>query len=150
MNCFPDTSFLCALYRSQTNSARADAFMAARTGPVRVSGLLLLEFRQSLRFQVWLQTKDKTKGFTKHEAHQMKMDLASDLETGVFEIAQVEWALVHQMAEELSERHTQKNGHRFADLLHVATARHLGASEFLTFDENQTKLAKAEGMKVPV
>ena len=34
--------------------------------------------------------------------------------------------------------------------LHVATALHLGAKEFLTFDGNQKKLAEAEGLVVPL
>ena len=112
--------------------------------------MLLLEFRQSLRLPVWLHTKDKTKGFSKREAERMATDLASDLKAGVLEIVEVDWAAVHQQAEELSGRHTEKDGHRFADMLHVATALRLEAREFLTFDENQKKLAQAEGMKVPV
>jgi hypothetical protein len=32
----------------------------------------------------------------------------------------------------------------------VATALHLGADEFLTFDENQRALAIAEGLKAPL
>ena len=36
------------------------------------------------------------------------------------------------------------------DVLHIATALHLGAREFLTFDRNQKKLAEAEGLKVPL
>src|SRR4051812_5859866 len=102
MNCFPDTSFLCAVYRAQANSTRADAFMAKRTGPLPVSSLLLLEFRQSLRFQVWLHSRDKTKGFSQQEAQQMTADLASDLKNKVLEIAEADWAAVHQQAEELS------------------------------------------------
>jgi predicted nucleic acid-binding protein len=39
-------------------------------------------------------------------------------------------------------------GHRSLDVLHVATALHLGAREFLTFDANQRKLALAENLKV--
>ncbi len=39
-------------------------------------------------------------------------------------------------------------GHRSLDVLHVATALHLGAREFLTFDLNQRKLASAEKLKV--
>ena len=147
---FCDTSFLCSLYRKQIHSPRAIAFMEKRSTAVSVTSLLLLEFRQSLRFQVWLHTKDRTKGFSKREAQQMNMDLASDLKAGVLEIVEVDWAAVHQQAEELSGRYTEKNGHRFADLLHVATALHLEAPEFLTFDGNQKKLAEAEGMKVPV
>jgi predicted nucleic acid-binding protein len=147
---FPDTSFLCSVYRTQEHSAKADAFMAQRSGPVPVSSLLLLEFRQSLRLQVRLHTKDKTKGFTKTEATQMLRDLQSDLRTKVLEILPVDWAAVHQTAEELSERYTESNGHRLADILHVATALHLGADEFLTFDSNQKKLAQAEGLVVQV
>jgi len=41
-------------------------------------------------------------------------------------------------------------GHRDFDVLHVATALHLGASEFLTFDANQKRLAQAEGLVVPL
>lgn len=145
-----DTSFLCSLYRKQIHSPRAIAFMETRSAAVSVTSLLLLEFRQSLRFQVWLHTKDRTKGFPRHEAQQMKADLASDLKAGVLEIVEVDWAAVHQQAEELSERYTEKNGHRFADMLHVATALHLESPEFLTFDANQKKLARAEGMKVPL
>lgn len=144
-----DTSFLCSLYRKQVHSPRAIAFMENRSAAVSVTSLLLLEFRQSLRLQVWLHTKDRAKGFSKREAERMATDLASDLKAGVLEIVEVDWAAVHQQAEELSGRHTEKDGHRFADMLHVATALHLEAREFLTFDENQKKLAQAEGMKVP-
>lgn len=145
---FPDTSFLCSLYRKQVHSPRAIAFMAKRSGPLPVSSLLLLEFRQSLRLQVRLHTKDKTKGFTKSEATQMLRDLQSDLRTKVLEVMPVDWSAVHQTAEELSERYTETKGHRLADILHVATALHLGADEFLTFDANQKALAEAEGLVV--
>jgi hypothetical protein len=40
MNCFPDTSFLCALYRAQVHSPRADEFMAGLSGALPVSSLL--------------------------------------------------------------------------------------------------------------
>jgi predicted nucleic acid-binding protein len=46
--------------------------------------------------------------------------------------------------------HFTQRGHPLADILHVATALHLGVKEFLTFDANQKLLAEAEGMKVRV
>jgi predicted nucleic acid-binding protein len=127
---FPDTSFLCSVYRTQEHSAKAHAFMAKRSGPVPVSSLLLLEFRQSLRLQVRLHARDKTEGFTRHEASQMLHDLQSDLRTKVLEITPVDWASVHQTAEGLSERYTEAKGHRLADILHVATALHRARSSF--------------------
>jgi predicted nucleic acid-binding protein len=146
----PDTSFFCPVYRTQEHSAKADAFMAKRSGPLPVSSMLLLEFRQSLYLQVRLHARNKTKGFTRHEASQMLHDLQSDLRTKVLEITPVDWAWVHQTAEELSERYTEAKGHRLADILHVATALHLGAKQFLTFDANQKMLAEAEGLTVGV
>jgi predicted nucleic acid-binding protein len=39
-------------------------------------------------------------------------------------------------------------GHRTMDILHVATALHTAAGKFISFDENQRKLAMAEGLKL--
>jgi predicted nucleic acid-binding protein len=44
-------------------------------------------------------------------------------------------------AARLSELHTLSGGHRSFDVLHVATARLLKATTFLSFDANQRKLA---------
>lgn len=124
--------------------------MAQRSAPLPVSSLLLLELRHFLRLQVRLHSKDKTKAFTKSEATQMLRDLQSDLRTKVLEIMPVDWSAVHHTAEELSDRYTETKGHRLADILHVATALHLGADVFLTFDANQKALAEAEGLAVSV
>ena len=56
----------------------------------------------------------------------------------------------HRIAETLSAKHTGGRGHRIVDILHVATALHLGKAEFLTFDANQRRLAAAEGLRVTV
>lgn len=150
MRCFPDTSFLCALYRTQVNSGRADHFMAGLDGALGVSSLLLLEFRQSVRLQIRLHLNDSTKGFAQAEGQQMLNDLQIDLNAGLLTTIPVDWAAVHQRAEALSSVRTLTAGHRLADILHVATALQLGATEFLTFDANQRKLAEAEGLVVPV
>ena len=76
--------------------------------------------------------------------------LQSDLAGGILEMAAPDWADVHRIAEELSSKFTESGGHRLADILHVATAVHLGVENFLTFDANQKKLAEAEGMVVPI
>lgn len=145
---FPDTSFLCALYRTQINSDRADKSMTALNGPLMVSSLLLLEFRQSVRLQTRLRRNDVTKGYSLPEGEKMLQDLQLDLNAGVLRITPVDWAAVHQRAETLSSTHTLTAGHRLADILHVATALQLGARTFLTFDINQKKLAEAEGLVV--
>ncbi|GAA5125432.1 PIN domain-containing protein [Luteolibacter yonseiensis] len=150
MNVYPDTSFVCSLYRLQHTSQRAIELRADLVVPLPVSSLLLLEFRQSIRFQMRLFSKDRSKGFSKNEGSAMLRDLQSDLAHGVLEMISPDWADVHRIAEELSGRHTEAHGHRFADILHVATALHFGVATFFTFDANQKRLAEAEGMLVPV
>jgi len=53
-------------------------------------------------------------------------------------------------AKRLSSTRTLSGGHRGFDILHVASARMMKATHFLTFDGNQKKLAEAEGLVVPV
>ena len=74
--------------------------------------------------------------------------LQSNLDTGALVVVAADWPDVHRLAETLSKRHTMTGGHRSLDMLHVATALHLGAREFLTFDAKQRKLATDEKLKV--
>ncbi len=150
MNVFPDTSFICSLYRKQHTSPQAVTYQMELSEPLPVSTLLLLEFRQSVRFQARLFEKDRSKGFSKREGASVLRALQSDLADGILEMVAPDWADVHRIAEELSAKHTESGGHRLADILHVATAVHLGAEQLLTFDINQKKLAEAEGMVVPL
>ncbi len=148
MTVYSDTSFLCALYREQENSTLADAYRKTMGGPLTVTTLLLFEFRQSVRFQTWLHRKDASKGYGEKEGAKMLADFQSDLESGLVGIVPTDWARVHATAEQLSVRHTGKDGPRAFDILHVATALELGAERILTFDARQSALAKAAGLKV--
>jgi predicted nucleic acid-binding protein len=150
MRCFTDTSFLCALYREQTNTDRADAFVEAFKGEIIVSSQVLWEFRQSARFQVFRHQSDRTKGFSKSGAVRMMGVLEANVKAGSLTLATVEWPDVHSIAETLSATHTIKGGHRPMDIIHLSTAKHLGLKHFLTFDGNQKKLAEAEGLLVPL
>ena len=148
MTAYPDTSFLCALYRQQDNSNVAAAYFQKMREPLHVSSLLLFEFRQSMRFQVWLNRQNPQKGFGKEERDLALNDLDSDLAGGVLTIISADWAAVHAQAEELSKKHTSASGHRSLDLLHIATGLHLKAPVFLSFDGRQRALAKTAGLKV--
>lgn len=149
MKAYPDTSFLCALYRKQVNSPRAAAYFARMPEALHVASPLLFEFRQSVRWHVFLHQKDPSKGYDKPTAMAVLSNLQLDIASGALVVAPVDWADVASIAERLSAQYTWTEGHRGFDVLHVATALHLGASEFLTFDGNQERLAKAEGLKVP-
>jgi predicted nucleic acid-binding protein len=150
MKAYPDTSFLCAIYRLQANSPEAAATFSAMVGPLEVTTLLLYEFRQSVRFQMRLHRHDAAKGYPRTEGMKMLADLKADLAEGHVVNVPAPWPEIHLAAERLSERYTDIHGHRSMDILHVATAIELGAREFLTFDGNQKKLAEAEGLVVPL
>ncbi len=150
MKSYPDTSFLCALYRLQANSTEAAGYFASMPGPLEVTTLLLFEFRQAVRFQIRLRRHDPTKGYSRAEGTKMLADLKADLITGEVLTIPAPWQQIHLAAERLSELYTDASGHRSMDILHVATAIELGVKEFLTFDGNQKKLAEAEGLVVPV
>ncbi len=117
---------------------------------LEASSLLRYEFRQSMQFHVFRQSKDRTQGYPHPVAQAAMAALQSDVKAGALHLAAVDWADVHQRAEHLCLKYTRSGAHRTVDILHVATALHLGANEFLTFDANQKKLAQAEGLMVPV
>ncbi len=150
MRAYPDTSFLCAMYVQQVHSLRAAAVFAAMTEPLHVASPTLYEFRQSTRWQAYWNGRDPLKGFPKATARAVLAKLQSNIAVGALVVVPVDWADVVSIAERLSAQHTWTGGFQAFDILHVATALHLGATEFLTFDTNQRKLAELEGLVVPV
>jgi predicted nucleic acid-binding protein len=144
---YPDTSFLCAFYVKQSNSPTAAAHAATMREPLHVTALLAYEFRQSLRFQVWRHSANPREGIASADAQAALSQFESDLASGVAMLVPCNFPDVLRRAEDLSRRHTIAGGHRSFDVLHVATALHLGARELLSFDSNQRTLAQAERLK---
>jgi predicted nucleic acid-binding protein len=147
---YPDTSFLCALYRTQDNSSRALSCRNAMTEPLHVTRLLLWEFRQSVRFQAFRHSKHREAGYPLHEAEKMLSDLTDDMREGLVVSSECDFINILVTGERISKSRTFTGGHRSFDILHVATAIELGAKEFLSFDANQIVLAGAEGLTTPL
>jgi hypothetical protein len=55
---------------------------------------------------------------------------------------------LHEKAAQLAQKYTAIFGTRPMDLLHIAAAILLGASQLLSFDERQRQAAKREGLKL--
>jgi len=145
---YPDTSFLCAFYLKQSNSTAAAAYAATMKEPLTVTALLAYEFNQSLRFQVWRRAANAHEGVAAADARAAARQFEADLAGGIAVLAPCNFQDLFRRVNELSLRHTIAGGHRSFDILHVATALHLGAREFLTFAANQRKLAAAEKLVV--
>jgi predicted nucleic acid-binding protein len=145
---YPDTSFLFGFYVRQSNSGEAAAHAATMKEPLHVTALLVFEFRQALRFQVWRHSANPREGTALADVQTALNQFDADLASGSASLVPCNFADVFRLADDLSKRHTIARGHRSFDLLHVATALHLGAREFLTFDANQRILASAEQLRV--
>lgn len=150
MIAYPDTSFLCALYRRQDNSERALAYRQAMTGPLFVTRLLLWEFRQSVRFQAFRHSQNRKVGYPLREAERMIGKLTEHLELGIVKMTDCDFVSVLVTGERISKARTFAGGHRSFEILHLATAIVLDAREFLSFDANQFQLAAAEGLATPL
>ena len=146
LSVYPDTSFLFSLYLPRPSSGAAAAVFAALDGPLPVTTLLLYEFENAARLAAWMNARDRHKGFPAQMAQTALARLDADLETGVLETISCDSIAVFGIARRLSNARTWRGGHRSFDILHVATACHLKARRFLSFDAAQRQLAEAEGL----
>jgi predicted nucleic acid-binding protein len=147
---YPDTSFLCALYRRQDNSERALAYRQIMPEPLCVTRLVLWEFRQSVRFQAFRHSQNRHVGFPLREAERMIVKLTEHMESGIVKMTHCDLVSILVTGERISKSRTFTGGHRSFDILHLATAIVLDAKEFLSFDANQNQLAAAEGLATPL
>jgi predicted nucleic acid-binding protein len=107
-----------------------------------VTALTRYEFGNALRFAAFrkvISPRDALNSLAAFEA---------DLKNGMLQAASADLAAIISEAARLSDLHTINGGHRSFDILHVATARVLKATLFLSFDLNQRKLAGAA--RIPV
>lgn len=142
MNAYPDTSFLFNLYVPQAHTARAAAHFAAMMEPLHLTSLNRFELTNAIQLASFRKTI---------QAKQAQAALAAvedDLAAGAAVLVRCDWAAVHGRALQISMQHTGKAWHRGFDILHVATALELGATDFLTFDVQQSALAKVVGLNV--
>jgi predicted nucleic acid-binding protein len=139
-----DISFLFSLYGNDGHTPRAVAWMKKQKTPLTLTVLNEYELGNALRFAEF------RKVLAPGEAALFCAQYEADRASGRIQIQVCNLADVVEEAKRLSATHTLTGGHRGFDILQVATALHLGVTVFLTFDANQRKLAKAEGLKVPL
>jgi predicted nucleic acid-binding protein len=85
------------------------------------------------------------KQITSSQAEVSLNDFALDLRNRVIQLRSLP-ELVFERTRQLSRQWTAALGSRTADVLHVAAALELGASNFYSFDLQQRKMAQAVGL----
>ena len=66
----------------------------------------------------------------------------------VFYRPQINWTDVFARSLYLSKTHTKNTGSGFLDIIHVSSALSIGANRMVTFDERQSQLALASGLRI--
>lgn len=109
---YPDTSFLCSLYRDQEHTDRAVELRAKLGEILHFTSLLEFEFLQAIELQVWLHSNDKTRGYTRREANRMIADWESDGASGINRLVPFDMDAVLQLSRAYSLQTTATGGHR--------------------------------------
>jgi predicted nucleic acid-binding protein len=142
MSAMADSSLIVALYINEADSSRADAACAFVAPPLRLTDWHLVEIANAFQRAV------KNARITPEQAKLLWQDFTDDIALGRFEIVQVDHAAVLARTLTLTQKHTATTGTRSLDLIHIASAIEIGATDFLSFDHRQREAAKAEGLKV--
>jgi len=139
-----DTSFLFSLYGNDAHSHKAVAWSAQNTSAIYLNSLTHYELGNALRFSEF------RRAIQPGSAALYWADFETAISQGRLILATSNLADVVDEARRISAAFTLAGGHRAFDILHVASAIQLKASHFLTFDENQKKLAVAAGLCSPL
>lgn len=139
-----DTSFLFSLYGNDIHTVAAVDWCIRNSHVISISSLNHFELINALRFAEFRKS-------LKCGGAMLCEQLFSNAirEERLVEIT-INLAQILTEASRLSHAHTLTGGHRGFDILHVAAAKIIGATHFLTFDANQRKLAENEGLVVPL
>lgn len=135
-----DTSCLVKLYYPEPESARVAALVQGK--PVCHNSLHELEFRNALQLKVFAGTA------TAAQASAAFAMVTADLGAGVLVSPGIDWTAVFAEAVKLADRHTGTIGCRSLDILHCAVAGILNATEFVTNDARQKRLAVTMGLNL--
>ena len=132
-----DTSFLFSLFGNDAHTAAAHSWARQVRQPISLTVLNRYEFGNAVRFAAFRRLISQVDARTSLAAFE------TDLQAGFLQLVTVDLTALVAEAARLSELHALRGGHRSFDILHVAGARTLRATTFLTFDANQRKLAAA-------
>ena len=142
MSVYADSSFLASLYLPDGHFAAANQFMQTVGVALPLTSFGAFELKNAIRAAVVRRSVTET------EARRVLGLIQQDTTTGQLAPTTCDWEAIYGQAEQLSVRYTLTGGHRALDVLHVASALVLRATDFLTFDQRQAELARHAGLVV--
>jgi len=137
-----DTGCFVKLYYPEADSAQVIAHIQGKS--ICYTPLHELEFVNALQLKVFF------KNATAQQVTAARGLVESDLKSGAVISAGGDWPAIFREAVKLAGQHTGTVGCRSLDILHCAAAKVLAATEFISTDSRQKKLATAMGLNLVV
>ena len=151
MSLYADANLLIRLYLDlDAREVRRNLFSEECSSalPLPVTDLLACEIRNGIERMVFEARHGGQLRVTPEAAAAAQALFDEELAAGVV-IARVPLGIRELTSgfDKLALRHTAKHGFRTYDIMHVASALHLGCTRFLSFDTKAIALAKLEGLQ---
>ena len=152
MRAYADSSFILRLLTAETDSAAAiGKYRQIGLPPLFFLPLHALEVRNAILQCAFHERRSLPARERRHIARERdaalnRLDRFLSRRT-LLDVA-LDMDAVIGRATELATAHTERLGARAIDLLHVSAALVLESEVFLTTDDRQAQLARAEGLKV--
>ena len=141
MSVYADTSFLVSLYVLDANSEKAASHMQQAKLPFLLTTFGELELTNAISLRLFRRE------LTPSKVKAARALVQKDLMDGVL-LAKPMTMNNFEKAMRMARGRTPQLGTRTLDILHVASALELKAEMFYTFDHNQARLGKTEGLLV--
>ncbi|MCI0541288.1 MAG: type II toxin-antitoxin system VapC family toxin [Verrucomicrobiales bacterium] len=148
MTAYCDTSFFLRQLVPENDRGRAmqtAVELERRLGFVPITSFTRFEVIQALRFEAWRYRNDRRKGLPPDQVEAALNLFLAEIGSS-FQIIPIIWETVFAQAE-LFTRTTPEKGWRTVDLVHVASATSVQATEFFSFDQQQNHLAGQQRLK---
>lgn len=136
-----DTSAFLKLYLREEGSDYVQRCLESQDDPLPMADVLRWEFANALRLKVFWGD------FGSATADHLLTLFEDRLYRGQYTVVEIDPARRTKDVLELV-RHTAELGCRTLDVLHVATALQLSPQRFVSFDQQQRRLAVAAGLQV--
>lgn len=150
MRAYADSSFILRLVTTEPGSQETIAeYRRAGKPPLFFLPLHSLEVRNGILQRAFHQRRSSSAMERQHTGRERDAAIARIerfIARRTLLDVTVDLDVVIARAVEISKTHTERLGARAIDLLHVAAALTLESELFLTTDERQAQLAKAEGL----
>ena len=142
VRCGWHSSVIVKLYFKEKYARKASGWLKENNEAIPLTSFHELELVNAI------QLKQFRKEITPDQSRLIISRLEEHEMSGIYFRPQLDWSAIFIHALDLSKKHSAIIGSRSLDILHVASALSINADRFLTFDDQQTRLAGLAGLKI--